>query len=152
MKGREHMSLFHLQAICVIWSLWYCVLVWFISDILPHNWQWQLQELMETLSSTEPHYIRCIKPNNHLKPATFENINVLQQLRCSVRNGSLIVKFQLNQPPLYTLMVRLSFRVFLKLLESAVLDILQEKYFMIFSVDFAFLLLKFSQKGECTFW
>ncbi|AQK88036.1 Myosin family protein with Dil domain [Zea mays] len=44
---------------------------------------WQLQELMETLSSTEPHYIRCIKPNNHLKPATFENINVLQQLRCS---------------------------------------------------------------------
>ncbi|AQK88037.1 Myosin family protein with Dil domain [Zea mays] len=38
---------------------------------------------METLSSTEPHYIRCIKPNNHLKPATFENINVLQQLRCS---------------------------------------------------------------------
>ncbi|KAK3138149.1 hypothetical protein QOZ80_5AG0365180 [Eleusine coracana subsp. coracana] len=43
----------------------------------------QLQELMETLSSTEPHYIRCIKPNNILKPATFENINVLQQLRCS---------------------------------------------------------------------
>ncbi|KAK3134970.1 hypothetical protein QOZ80_5BG0413040 [Eleusine coracana subsp. coracana] len=43
----------------------------------------QLQELMETLSSTEPHYIRCIKPNNILKPSTFENINVLQQLRCS---------------------------------------------------------------------
>jgi len=38
---------------------------------------------METLSSTEPHYIRCIKPNNQLKPTTFENINVLQQLRCS---------------------------------------------------------------------
>ncbi|RCV16775.1 hypothetical protein SETIT_3G164800v2 [Setaria italica] len=38
---------------------------------------------METLSSTEPHYIRCIKPNNNLKPTTFENINVLQQLRCS---------------------------------------------------------------------
>eukprot|EP00267_Zea_mays_P056043 XP_023156079.1 uncharacterized protein LOC100383772 isoform X5 [Zea mays] len=47
------------------------------------RFKWQLQELMETLSSTEPHYIRCIKPNNHLKPATFENINVLQQLRCS---------------------------------------------------------------------
>ncbi|KAI4963743.1 hypothetical protein ZWY2020_010574, partial [Hordeum vulgare] len=43
----------------------------------------QLHELMETLSSTEPHYIRCVKPNNLLKPATFENINVLQQLRCS---------------------------------------------------------------------
>ncbi|KAL6610563.1 hypothetical protein ACP70R_040532 [Stipagrostis hirtigluma subsp. patula] len=47
------------------------------------RFKWQLQELMETLSSTEPHYIRCIKPNNLLKPATFENANVLQQLRCS---------------------------------------------------------------------
>ncbi|CAL4902054.1 unnamed protein product [Urochloa decumbens] len=47
------------------------------------RFKWQLQELMETLSSTEPHYIRCIKPNNNLKPTTFENINVLQQLRCS---------------------------------------------------------------------
>ncbi|KAF8727395.1 hypothetical protein HU200_019000 [Digitaria exilis] len=47
------------------------------------RFKWQLQELMETLSSTEPHYIRCIKPNNTLKPPTFENTNVLQQLRCS---------------------------------------------------------------------
>ncbi|VAH77148.1 unnamed protein product [Triticum turgidum subsp. durum] len=37
---------------------------------------------METLSSTEPHYIRCVKPNNLLKPAIFENTNVIQQLRC----------------------------------------------------------------------
>ncbi|CAA6655402.1 unnamed protein product [Spirodela intermedia] len=42
----------------------------------------QLQALMETLSVTEPHYIRCVKPNNVLKPAIFENKNVLQQLRC----------------------------------------------------------------------
>ncbi|RLN32866.1 myosin-6-like [Panicum miliaceum] len=42
----------------------------------------QLQSLLETLSATEPHYIRCIKPNNALKPAIFENSNVLQQLRC----------------------------------------------------------------------
>uniref|UniRef100_A0A5B6YR02 Putative Myosin 2 isoform 1 n=1 Tax=Davidia involucrata TaxID=16924 RepID=A0A5B6YR02_DAVIN len=42
----------------------------------------QLQALLETLSSTEPHYIRCVKPNNLLKPAIFENNNVLQQLRC----------------------------------------------------------------------
>ncbi|KAK6139637.1 hypothetical protein DH2020_026621 [Rehmannia glutinosa] len=42
----------------------------------------QLQSLMETLNSTEPHYIRCVKPNNVLKPAIFENINVIQQLRC----------------------------------------------------------------------
>ncbi|CAH8271730.1 unnamed protein product [Arabidopsis lyrata] len=42
----------------------------------------QLQSLMETLSSTEPHYIRCVKPNNVLKPSIFENVNVIQQLRC----------------------------------------------------------------------
>ncbi|GMI71781.1 myosin XI A [Hibiscus trionum] len=42
----------------------------------------QLQSLLETLSATEPHYIRCVKPNNALKPAIFENNNVLQQLRC----------------------------------------------------------------------
>ncbi|CAI9100665.1 OLC1v1037811C1 [Oldenlandia corymbosa var. corymbosa] len=42
----------------------------------------QLQSLMETLNSTEPHYIRCVKPNNVLKPAIFENQNVIQQLRC----------------------------------------------------------------------
>ncbi|KAL8139816.1 hypothetical protein V2J09_005837 [Rumex salicifolius] len=42
----------------------------------------QLQSLMETLSATEPHYIRCVKPNNVLKPAIFENVNVIQQLRC----------------------------------------------------------------------
>ncbi|XP_057518860.1 myosin-9-like isoform X2 [Amaranthus tricolor] len=44
--------------------------------------QLQLQQLMETLNSTEPHYIRCVKPNNQLKPAIFENMNVMQQLRC----------------------------------------------------------------------
>ncbi|KAJ4722846.1 Myosin [Melia azedarach] len=42
----------------------------------------QLQALLETMSATEPHYIRCVKPNNVLKPAIFENQNVLQQLRC----------------------------------------------------------------------
>ncbi|XP_022892536.1 myosin-11-like isoform X1 [Olea europaea var. sylvestris] len=42
----------------------------------------QLQQLMETLSATEPHYIRCVKPNNLLIPAVFENANILQQLRC----------------------------------------------------------------------
>ncbi|TKY62281.1 Myosin-6 protein [Spatholobus suberectus] len=42
----------------------------------------QLQALLEILSATEPHYIRCVKPNNLLKPAIFENKNVLLQLRC----------------------------------------------------------------------
>ncbi|KAJ8494164.1 hypothetical protein OPV22_015885 [Ensete ventricosum] len=42
----------------------------------------QLQSLMETLNSTQPHYIRCVKPNNILRPSIFENFNVIQQLRC----------------------------------------------------------------------
>ncbi|XP_057999012.1 myosin-16-like isoform X1 [Hevea brasiliensis] len=41
----------------------------------------QLQQLMDTLNSTEPHYIRCVKPNNTLEPAIFDSINVMQQLR-----------------------------------------------------------------------
>ncbi|XP_040384389.1 protein OPAQUE1 isoform X3 [Oryza brachyantha] len=41
----------------------------------------QLQALMETLSSTEPHYIRCVKPNSLNYPQKFENGSVLQQLR-----------------------------------------------------------------------
>lgn len=42
----------------------------------------QLQALMETLSSTEPHYIRCVKPNSLNKPNRFENSSILHQLRC----------------------------------------------------------------------
>ncbi|KAL9275527.1 Myosin-11-like protein [Drosera capensis] len=48
----------------------------------------QLQQLMDTLNSTEPHYVRCVKPNNVLKPAIFENVNVMQQLRCGCSRGN----------------------------------------------------------------
>lgn len=58
---------------------WTCLMI-----VLHLHLQQQLQSLMETLSSTEPHYIRCVKPNNVLKPAIFENANVIQQLRCGV--------------------------------------------------------------------
>ncbi|EXB74900.1 Myosin-J heavy chain [Morus notabilis] len=42
----------------------------------------QLQSLMETLSSTQPHYIRCVKPNSLNRPQKFENLSILHQLRC----------------------------------------------------------------------
>lgn len=42
----------------------------------------QLQALMETLNCTEPHYIRCIKPNSLNRPHIFENRSILHQLRC----------------------------------------------------------------------
>lgn len=52
--------------------------------------QQQLQALLETLNATEPHYVRCVKPNNLLKPEIFENQNVLQQLRCGVSFNNLL--------------------------------------------------------------
>ncbi|KAH9616472.1 hypothetical protein KSS87_005406 [Heliosperma pusillum] len=42
----------------------------------------QLQALMETLNCTEPHYVRCIKPNSVNRPHIFENQSILHQLRC----------------------------------------------------------------------
>ncbi|KAI4316463.1 hypothetical protein L6164_024441 [Bauhinia variegata] len=42
----------------------------------------QLQSLMETLNLTEPHYIRCVKPNSLNRPQKFENPSVIHQLRC----------------------------------------------------------------------
>ncbi|KAJ9702125.1 hypothetical protein PVL29_004049 [Vitis rotundifolia] len=42
----------------------------------------QLQALMETLNSTEPHYIRCVKPNSLNRPQKFESQSILHQLRC----------------------------------------------------------------------
>lgn len=74
--------------------------------------QLQLQSLMETLNATEPHYIRCVKPNNVLKPAIFENVNVIQQLRCGV---SIIFNFFVGWTSLWfssTTFSKLSARVF----------------------------------------
>ncbi|KAL6212224.1 hypothetical protein ACLB2K_017445 [Fragaria x ananassa] len=42
----------------------------------------QLQALMETLNTTEPHYVRCVKPNSLNRPQKFENLSILHQLRC----------------------------------------------------------------------
>jgi myosin heavy subunit len=43
----------------------------------------QLESLMRVLKSTEPHFIRCIKPNGLKKPGVLDNNMVLHQLRCN---------------------------------------------------------------------
>ncbi|XP_071343628.1 unconventional myosin-Va [Trachinotus anak] len=44
-----------------------------------------LQMLMDTLNSTTPHYVRCIKPNNLKEPFMFDPKRTVQQLRaCGV--------------------------------------------------------------------
>jgi myosin heavy subunit len=43
----------------------------------------QLSDLMHTLHSTEPHFIRCIVPNNHKKPLEVEPPLIMHQLTCN---------------------------------------------------------------------
>lgn len=43
----------------------------------------QLTSLMDQLSKTYPHFVRCILPNNEKKPGTFNDKIVLHQLRCN---------------------------------------------------------------------
>lgn len=117
------------------------------------NMQLQLQSLMETLSSTEPHYIRCVKPNNVLKPAIFENFNIIQQLRCGVsmscpshlRCASFILyhlrkNYHLESCSVgsFIQVINICYRVFLRRLGSAVLDTLPDVHFMSFLTALGF--------------
>merc|ERR1711899_101938 len=43
----------------------------------------QLAALMETLHATEPHFIRCIVPNNHKQPGMVEPPLIMHQLTCN---------------------------------------------------------------------
>ena len=43
----------------------------------------QLNELMTTLHSTEPHFIRCIVPNTHKQPGQVETELIMHQLTCN---------------------------------------------------------------------
>ena len=43
----------------------------------------QLNSLMDTLHGTEPHFIRCIVPNNHKKPLMVEPPLIMHQLTCN---------------------------------------------------------------------
>ena len=43
----------------------------------------QLGDLMHTLHCTEPHFIRCIVPNNHKQPGMVEPPLIMHQLTCN---------------------------------------------------------------------
>lgn len=116
---------------------------------------------METLNSTEPHYIRCVKPNNVLKPAIFENANIIQQLRCGVSITLLSVSYAFSIlsnikglicfPNYNFCLLILQFRVFLRQSGSAVLDILQDEHFMSFFTDLVFLRQKFLRLSKSVY-
>lgn len=42
----------------------------------------QLEELMENINTTSPHYIRCLKPNSRNAPVLFDEALVTHQLKC----------------------------------------------------------------------
>lgn len=50
---------------------------------LSRQFQRQLEDLMKQLNSTEPHYIRCIKPNDFKNPHDFVPKNCYEQLTYS---------------------------------------------------------------------
>ena len=43
----------------------------------------QLTELRSRIESTEPHYVRCLKPNDDLVPNNFDPLIIADQLRCA---------------------------------------------------------------------
>merc|ERR550532_938668 len=43
----------------------------------------QLDSLLTTLNSTDPHFIRCIVPNNHKTPGLLDSALVMHQLTCN---------------------------------------------------------------------
>ena len=42
----------------------------------------QLKELRSKIDKTSPHYVRCLKPNDHLVPDHFDPVIVAEQLKC----------------------------------------------------------------------
>ncbi|CCI41613.1 unnamed protein product [Albugo candida] len=48
-------------------------------------WQFkeQLSDLLETLRQTNPHYVRCLKPNDSCSPELYDRDRVLHQLKCN---------------------------------------------------------------------
>ncbi|XP_068609278.1 unconventional myosin-Vb [Brachionichthys hirsutus] len=50
-----------------------------------HQFRSSLHLLMDTLNATTPHYVRCIKPNDHKEAFSFDSSRAVQQLRaCGV--------------------------------------------------------------------
>eukprot|EP01012_Entosiphon_sulcatum_P063096 TRINITY_DN9005_c0_g1_i1.p1 TRINITY_DN9005_c0_g1~~TRINITY_DN9005_c0_g1_i1.p1 ORF type:complete len:959 (+),score=117.77 TRINITY_DN9005_c0_g1_i1:1344-4220(+) len=47
------------------------------------TFQASLKALMQTITATNPHWIRCIKPHSSKQPRQFSGIEVMHQLRCA---------------------------------------------------------------------
>ncbi|KAI9915347.1 hypothetical protein PsorP6_008109 [Peronosclerospora sorghi] len=54
-----------------------------LSSTVVTQFKTQLGSLLDVLNATEPHFIRCIKPNDKASASQFEQKRLLEQLRCS---------------------------------------------------------------------
>ncbi|RLN37573.1 hypothetical protein BBJ28_00018336 [Nothophytophthora sp. Chile5] len=54
-----------------------------MSSTVVAQFKSQLSSLLEVLNATEPHFIRCIKPNDDASASQFDRKRLLEQLRCS---------------------------------------------------------------------
>lgn len=52
----------------------------------------QLQELMDLINSTSPHWVRCVKPHPAKKPLMFDNTSVMNQLSSSGVLGTVKIR------------------------------------------------------------
>uniref|UniRef100_K3X800 Myosin motor domain-containing protein n=1 Tax=Globisporangium ultimum (strain ATCC 200006 / CBS 805.95 / DAOM BR144) TaxID=431595 RepID=K3X800_GLOUD len=55
----------------------------FMQETVSYKFKAQLALLMSDISSTEVHYVRCIKPNSKKSPHVYEIDSVVNQLRCA---------------------------------------------------------------------
>ncbi|GMF43417.1 unnamed protein product [Phytophthora fragariaefolia] len=55
----------------------------FMQETVSYKFKAQLSLLMSDISSTEVHYVRCIKPNSEKSPNSYEIDSVVSQLRCA---------------------------------------------------------------------
>lgn len=70
---------------------------------------------METLNSTEPHYVRCVKPNSLNRPQKFENTSILHQLRCGVSCTNFYLFYLLGIVSFFVFFIEYCFNLFILL-------------------------------------
>eukprot|EP00659_Diplonema_papillatum_P001688 gene1688-biopygen1671 len=59
----------------------------------------QLHDMMELINSTNPHWIRCVKPHPAKKPLLINGITMMQQLESSGVLGTVKIRKVLSLPP-----------------------------------------------------
>lgn len=54
-----------------------------MSSTVVAQFKSQLSSMLEMINATEPHFIRCIKPNDEVSSSEFDRKRLMEQLRCS---------------------------------------------------------------------